>query len=324
MGRKPGRIAVLPDPEDPDRRPPTRRHGWALPAAIVAGLAAGVVAVLFLVNAARDGDESVPAATVPDEALAVPSEPPLRIVFPEGFTSDEMAERVSAVNDIAIEERGIEPSLSTQQYRRAAADTSLIPEGFLKRREKPDRLEGFLFPATYDFTATTTSRELIEQQLEQFDVAWSQLDLAFAEKRNLTPYDVLIIASMIEEEVKEPKERKLVAAVIYNRLEAGMPLAVDATVRYGLGIPPTEPLKQSDLDSNDPYNSRKRTGLPPTPISNPGLASMQAAARPAKKKFLYFVRTKDCQTHFFAKNEAKFLEFLDGPNSFRAGPNECG
>ena len=325
MGRKPKRIAVMPDPGDEGQPRPPTRHGWALPAALVAGLAAGVVAILFIVNAARDDTPAAPTvAPIDDQAQAAEPEPTLKVVFPEGFTSEEMAERVTAVNKIAREKRGIEPSLSAQEYRRAAANTNLIPDGFLKRREKPDRLDGFLFPATYDFTQSTTSRELVEQQVEQFEIAWDQIDLTFAEKKNLTSYDVLIIASMIEEEVRVPKERELVAAVIYNRLEAGMPLGIDSTVRYGLGVPATEPLLQSHLDSNDPYNSRKRTGLPPTPITNPGLASMEAAARPAKKKFRYFARTKDCKTHFFTKSEAKFLEFLAGPNSFRAGPSECG
>jgi UPF0755 protein len=106
-----------------------------------------------------------------------------------------------------------------------------------------------------------------------------------------------------------PRERPLVAAVIYNRLHARMPLGIDATIRYGLGIPPTQAIKESQLRSSSPYNTRNRLGLPPTPIDNPGLASMQAAAHPAKVKYLYFVRKADCRSHFFTASVQAFLDY---------------
>ena len=132
--------------------------------------------------------------------------------------------------------------------------------------------------------------------------------MSYAKKKNLTVYDVLIIASMIDREVQVPRERKLVAAVIYNRLRNRMPLGIDATIRYGRDVPGTEPLKQSDLESDDPYNTRRRLGLPPTPISNPGLASMRAAANPARVDYLYFVRKGDSNEHFFTASEAAFCQ----------------
>jgi uncharacterized YceG family protein len=134
------------------------------------------------------------------------------------------------------------------------------------------------------------------------------VDLRYARSKNLTPYDVLIIASMIEKEAVAPAERKLVAAVIYNRLHNRMPLGIDATIRYGRNVPGTEPLKQSDIHSNNPYNTRNRLGLPPTPISNPGLASMRAAARPARVDYLYFVRKPDGIHHFFTASESEFCQ----------------
>src|SRR5439155_19790 len=127
-------------------------------------------------------------------------------------------------------------------------------------------LEGFLFPATYDFLRTTTSFELAKDQLTAFCGNWSKVSLAYARTKNLTPYDVLIIASMVEKETLAPDERPLVAAVIYNRLHAGMTLGIDATIRYGLHVPGTQALRQSQLDSDNPYNTRKFAGLPPTPI----------------------------------------------------------
>jgi uncharacterized YceG family protein len=183
----------------------------------------------------------------------------------------------------------------------------LLPSGFDAPNAK--NLEGFLFPATYDFTEDTTVRELVDLQLEAFAHAWGKVDLAYATSKNLTPYDVLIIASMVEEEVQVPKERPLVAAVIYNRLRGDLPLGIDATIRYGLNIPPTKAILQSQLDSDSPYNTRNRLGLPPTPISNPGLAALQAAAHPADVDYLYFIRKADCKSHFFTASEQEFLDY---------------
>ncbi len=148
----------------------------------------------------------------------------------------------------------------------------------------------------------------MRDQLAFFRRQWRSVDLRYARSKNLTPYDVLIIASMIEKETVAPEERRLVSAVIYNRLRNGMPLGIDATIRYGRNVPGTEPLKQSDLDSDSPYNSRRRLGLPPTPISNPGLASIRAAAKPARVDYLFFVRKPDEVHHFFTASEAEFFQ----------------
>ncbi len=284
------------------------------------GAAVGVAAIVVIALLLRSGDGGEAAATT-GAALTTTAPPELKIVFPEGFTRREMAGRIAAVNTIAAEERGLETALQPKQYR-ALTSRSKLPGTFAGDGEARP-LEGFLFPATYSFTPDTTTEELVNLQLDAFENAWTQIDLTRAEKKNLTPYDVLIIASMIEGEVVVPKERALVAAVIYNRLKEGMPLGIDATLRYGLDIPPTAAITQSQLESDNPYNTRNRAGLPPTPIGNPGLAAMQAAAHPADADFLWFVRTKDCKSHFFARTEAEFLEFLNGPRSFRAGPNEC-
>ena len=112
---------------------------------------------------------------------------------------------------------------------------------------------------------------------------------------------------MIEKETPAPEERPLVAAVIYNRLHDGMKLGIDATLRYGLDIPPTESIHESQLQNPNPYNTRNGIpGLPPTPIANPGLASLQAAAHPAKVNYLYFVRKPDKKHHFFTASSAAF------------------
>ena len=114
---------------------------------------------------------------------------------------------------------------------------------------------------------------------------------------------------MIEEETVVPAERKLVSAVIYNRLHARMPLGIDATLRYGLHIPPTQSILESQLQTDNPYNTRKTTGLPPTPITNPGLASIQAAAHPAHVDYLYFVRKPDKIHQYFTASAAAFAQY---------------
>jgi peptidoglycan lytic transglycosylase G len=281
-------------------RPRRGGHGLAaiggvlLAAAILAGIGWGVTRAL-------DGDDPPPPPT--EATDTAPALPVLKIVFPEGFTRADMAKRIGEVNKIAERKRNITPKLSPAAYLKATK-SGPIPADF--KGEDIPNLEGFLFPATYEFTEETTSKELSRKQLEAFDRAWSEVNLDFAKEKNLTAYDVLIIASMVEKEVQVPKERALVAGVIYNRLKAGMPLGIDATIRYGFNIPPTQAILQSQLDSDNPYNSRKVPGLPPTPISNPGLAAIQAAAHPAETDYLFFVRKADCKSHFFTASQAEF------------------
>jgi peptidoglycan lytic transglycosylase G len=148
----------------------------------------------------------------------------------------------------------------------------------------------------------------VSNQLAEFTSKWSQLNLSYAKSKNLTPYDVLTIASMVEGEAQVPSERPLVAAVIYNRLHAHMPLGIDATLRYGLHVPPTQSLTQSELQNPTPYNTRMHDGLPPTPINNPGMASLQAAAHPANVDYLYFVRKPDHKHHYFTASYQDFLQ----------------
>jgi uncharacterized YceG family protein len=279
--------------------------GLLLGVGVLAAIAWGVMSVV------GSGEEAVPTTTATESAPPAAG-PTLRIVFPEGFTRAEMAERIAAVNKIAKEKRDADTKLAPTAYLRLT-DKGALPADF--RRAEIPHLEGFLFPATYSFTPKTSTQQLVAMQLDAFHEAWEKVDLGYAESKNLTAYDVLIIASMVEKEVQVPRERPLVAAVIYNRLKAGMPLGIDATVRYGFDIPPTEPILESQLNSDNPYNSRRIPGLPPTPIANPGLASIQAAAHPAKVDYLFFIRKADCRSHFFTASETEFEAFpRDGLN----------
>jgi UPF0755 protein len=259
------------------------------------------LALVGLALAGCMGDEPAPATIETTPPLAR-----LRIIFPEGFTRREMADRVAAVREIAIDKRGVTPRLTKTGYLEASG--AAVPPAEFRKDWKLSSIEGFLFPATYEFTKLTSSARLVSEQLRAFRRSWRKVDLRYARSKNLTPYDVLIIASMVEKETVVPAERKLVAAVIYNRLRNRMTLGIDATIRYGRNVPGTEPLKQSDIESDNPYNTRRRLGLPPTPIANPGLASMRAAAHPAKVDYLYFVRIGNSNRHFFTASEAEFCQ----------------
>ena len=259
------------------------------------------IALVALALSGCMGDEPAPAPVETTPPLAR-----LRIIFPEGFTRREMADRVDAVRKIAIDKRGVTPRLTKSGYLEASG--AAVPPAEFRKDWKLSSSEGFLFPATYEFTKLTSSERLVRDQLRAFRRSWRKVDLRYARSKNLTPYDVLIIASMVEKETVVASERKLVAAVIYNRLRNRMPLGIDATIRYGRDVPGTEPLRQSDLESDDPFNTRNRLGLPPTPIANPGLASLRAAATPARVDYLYFVRMGESNRHFFTASEAEFCQ----------------
>jgi UPF0755 protein len=257
-------------------------------------LLAALIGLGFAIASVRDRGHKTRTPTV---AAAKP----FKIVFPEGFTRANMAARVNAVAKIAENERGKTPRLDERAYLAATSGERLM-RGFGRHP-----LEGFLFPATYQFTERTTAAQLVRAQLVAFKKKWRSVNLRYARSKNLTPYDVLTIASMIEKEAVAPEERPKIARVIYNRLHAHMPLGIDATVRYGFNVPGTEPLLESQLnDASNPYNTRKRRGLTPTPIANPGLPSIQAAAHPVAGDWLYFVRKPDKVHHFFTDSLKAF------------------
>ncbi|MGD0166286.1 MAG: endolytic transglycosylase MltG [Gaiellaceae bacterium] len=299
MAEPPRRLSLPPGYKLPSRRPNRpqilRRRLVAL--LVLAGLIALLYGVVRVALGHGSGGNSA-STTIPK---------PLKIVFPEGFTRRQMAERIVAIDAIAKRERGIRPILSASKYL-ALTRSSSLPGRFAgdgKRRT----LEGFLFPATYDFLDTTSTQQLVNDQLAAFRAAWKTLDLRYAHSKNLTNYDVLSIASMVEKEAYSPEERAKVAGVIYNRLHAHMNLGIDATLRYGLNLKPTEPLSPY-LNSSSPYNTGAghHYGLPPTPIANPGLASMQAAAHPDRRhRYLYYLRKPGTMHHYFTSSSADFV-----------------
>src|SRR5581483_3467828 len=258
------RRGVMPPRPGPPPRQVSRRRILARRFAAIGALALVALAAWVIVATAGGHSKSTAPTTT---ALPPPPPKPFRIVFPEGYSRDEMAQRVQVVAKIAERKSHKHVQLSRTGYLHWSQPRAIDGFGSKKRN-----LEGFLFPATYDFLKTTTSKQLVQDQLDAFHQNWGKVNLAYARSKNLTPYDVLIIASLVEKEALVPDERPKIARVIYNRLHAHMNLGIDATTRYGLHVPGTRSLTQSELASDNPYNTRNPNiiGLPPTPIANPG------------------------------------------------------
>ncbi len=230
----------------------------------------------------------------------------VKITIPEGRSRREIApiaERAGLTGDYLQASKRFKGALNPFRYG--------APQGTRS-------LEGFLFPATYELRARAPARDLVERQLQAFRDNFASVDLDRARRKNLTAYEVLIIASMVEREAQLEKERRLISAVIYNRLKDGIPLGIDATTRYALNKP-SGALTRSELESDSPYNTRKRAGLPPTPIGNPGMASIRAAARPANVSFRYFVvKPGTCGEHAFSDTIEQFQRDSERYDAARA------
>ena len=236
------------------------------------------------------------------------------MTIPEGLTREQIAADV------------LPEGVSSDEYLQL---TETAPKGFdpAQYGAKSDSLEGFLFPATYDLGLNGGAQELVNQQLQAFKDNIARVDMSYAKKKNLTVYDVLIIASMVEEEVQVAQERDDVAAVIYNRLSQGIPLGIDATTRYETKNY-TEQITNATLQKDTPYNTRLNPGLPPTPIGNPGLAAIKAAARPANVNYIFFVvKPGTCGEHSFTASEAEFeklaAEYQAALQEQGDSPTEC-
>ncbi len=237
-------------------------------------------------------------------AIDVLSKPPpkaivVKVVIPEGYTRRQIAELVG------------EDALAGSYLAASRRSLVLDPRHYGAPRATPD-LEGFLFPATYELKAGAPAKRLVEEQLAAFRERFTSEDSRRARALHVTPYQLLTVASMVEREAQTSGDRPKIAAVIYNRLREGMPLGIDATIYYAVeeqkGIATyTGELTQSQLRIDSPYNTRTHKGLPPTPISNPGTASIDAAAHPAHVPYLYYVAGADgCGEQVFSRTSAEF------------------
>ena len=229
-------------------------------------------------------------------AIDALSTPPVKrtvtVTIPEGYSRSQAAE--------LVEEDGVPGS-----YTKATVKSKYLNPAEYGGKDAKN-LEGFLFPDTFELKPKAPVADLVQLQLQDFKRRIKGVDMSYAKSKNLTVYDVLTIASMIEREAGVPKQRKLVASVIYNRLHEGMPLGIDATIRFATGNY-TKPLTESQLAVDSPYNTRTNSGLPPGPINSPGLAAIEAAAHPAKTGYLFYVnKPNTCNELSFSKTEAEF------------------
>ncbi|MCA1740129.1 MAG: endolytic transglycosylase MltG [Actinobacteria bacterium] len=171
--------------------------------------------------------------------------------------------------------------------------------------------EGFLFPKQYEFGEGADAEQVVDRLLEQYRMETEDLDFVAAEKRlNLTEYELVTTASLIEKESANSEERPIIASIIYNRIRRSMPLQVDATILYVLDESKKR-LSLDDLEVDSPYNTYTNTGLPPGPIASPSRESIEAALKPAQTDYLYYVLEADGEKHFFTDDYDEFLETKD-------------
>lgn len=281
----------LADQQFTSRTIPWRYHAWRLEAE--SNLKAGTYQ---LIQGERVSDvikRFVSGDTTPNE---------LTITYPEGFTLIQIATRTAA--------KGI----GTQQTFIQAAKPSLFADKYTFLSElPPDRdLEGYLFPDTYRVFADDTPTDVIRRMLANFNEKFSAELFQEAHAMGRTFDQIIIMASIIEREVQKDKDMALVSGVLWQRFDDDAGLAADATIRYILNEW-EKPLTQQDLEIDSPYNTRRYRGLPPGPISNPGLRAIIAAVRPEKSDYYYYLSTLNGDTIFSRTleehniNKAKYL-----------------
>jgi UPF0755 protein len=223
--------------------------------------------------------------------------PTVTVTVPEGYRVEQVADRL--VDELGLNRRRFIAAATSGEY----ALPPHLPEG-------TDTVEGFLFPETYEIRESATVDDVITRLLEQFRLVAEGLPWDRAGELGVTPYEVVIVASLIEEEARIPEDRSKIAAVIYNRLARGMNLEIDATVLYALPRH-KERLLYEDLKIQSPYNTYLHPGLPPTPIASPGRASLEAALQPADADYLYYVVIDDDGRHAFTASYEEFLRFKE-------------
>ncbi|MFN6964005.1 MAG: endolytic transglycosylase MltG [Pyrinomonadaceae bacterium] len=247
----------------------------------------------------------------------------IRITIPEGYTRFDIAKRIYK----ALPGGSHIPLVSEADILAMMDDTSLIRD----IAPEAKNLEGYLYPSTYDLPAMNAAegkgqeyvvKTLIAAMVEQFRKVWTVDRANQAKLIGRTPHEIVTIASMIETESPVEAERPVVASVIYNRLKRGMALGIDQTAVYVAKMEGRwdGEINRSDLDADSPYNTRKKFGLPPGPISSVSESAIDAALNPVQSDYLFYVRNVDVNdgSHWFyssaaefEKGKAKYQEWLD-------------
>jgi UPF0755 protein len=260
-------------------------------AAESSGRASEIQAGVYRVRLRSSGEAAMAAILDPANRLVT------QVTIPEGYTERQVLTLLAS-----------KTGLPAAELRAAAGRISNLglPEGL-----SPKTAEGFLFPSTYEFDPDQSADEVLQQLINQFGAEYRKIGFAAGAKAlKLTPYQALIIASLIESEAKFPEDRPKVARVILNRLAQGTPIGIDAANRYGVALTGKDP-DTVTYTEDSPYNVRIRTGLPPTPVSNPGVASLQAAIRPAQGDWIYYVVSDAAGHHTFTADEDVFAAAVE-------------
>lgn len=230
-----------------------------------------------------------------------------RFTIPEGYTVEQVAAKLE------------EQKLTDAAAFIKLADTAAFPDATFPEPPPTDaalkhRLEGYLFPETYEMKKSSTPEEMLDRMASEWKRKLAELPAGWEEKmkqQGMNFHQLLTVASLIEKEVAVNEERPLVASVIFNRLRIKQPLQIDATVLYALKEP-KERLMEADLRTESPYNTYLHPGLPPGPIASPGLASVKAALEPVDSNFYYYVTKKDgSRKHLFAETYDQHLKNIE-------------
>ena len=222
-----------------------------------------------------------------------------KVTIPEGYTMEQIFHKLEDENVCSYDD--LMDAAANYSYNYSFIDQSM--QGDAKR------LEGFLFPDTYEFYQGMQASSAINKFLENFHDRLTAEMLEKADERGMTMQEVVTVASMIEKEAANDDERAMIAAVIYNRIEAGMPLQIDSTIMYVLPEH-KDVLTVEDTKIDSPYNTYQNKGLPPTPIANPGLASIKATLSPASTQALYYALDSESGTHKFFTSYGEFQAFV--------------
>lgn len=241
-----------------------------------------------------------------DEAVAVldggPRPPQLeRVTIPEGLTVSEILPRLA------------DPETGVDRWSLEALQGALDSGEIRSKYQPPDvtSYEGLLFPDTYEIDEDVDEAAFLRRLVAETDARLDALDVQNkAAALGRSPYEILVIASLIEEESRVPEERPKVARVVYNRLEQGIPLGIDATSRYEAEIS-GRGREDLDFDSDSPYNTRRVAGIPPTPIAAAGQASLEGALNPAEGDWIYYVLQDEQGNHFFTDSFREFNRAKD-------------
>jgi UPF0755 protein len=223
-----------------------------------------------------------------------------RLTIVEGWTRWDIANAMYKIPDLHLSD----PTAALPLMNNVSLISDLDP--------KATNLEGYLFPDTYDFPPDTKPAEVIAIMVKRFRKEWKPAWAEQAKSMNLSPREIVTVASLIETEAKLSEDRPLIASVIYNRLQKQIALAVDSTVIYASKLEGKwrndGKVYKSDVERRSPYNTRLHSGLPPGPISSPGKSSLEAALFPAQTDYLFYVRepSRNDGKHNFYNNSTDF------------------